>query len=294
MRSKFYAFIAVLGLAGASASAALVATDNASNYSGGGWGTTPPNLGSGWGPWNVVLTDANSPPYVGTYLGNGGGDAYAATQIGTAGYVWGTYSNNPDTTNSNRIDLYRTFQVNPTGYQDPSGLGTLYNQTFSVNLLTYGVGNGNGGPPNSALGFSLDTGTGATANPVFTFEYSGTNAGDSATVIDNDGTNNSSTPVNFAAFNSGLMVTVTVGSNPDGVNPYTLNVYNNSGSSLLYTYSNTTTGPIQQIDLFDANTTQNGYFNLPQVSAEAPVPEPATIGLLGAASLLLAARRRRI
>lgn len=284
--------LSAIGLCAPPAHSAMLATDNASNYASGGW--TSSNLGSGFGPWNVVTTDSNNPPYSGTYLGNGGGDAYAAGQIGTAGYVWGTYSNNPDATNANRVDLYRTFTVNPLGYQDPSGNGTLYNQTFSVSLLTYGVGNGTGGPPNSAMGFSLDTGTGAGALPVLTLEYSGTNSGDSGVLIDNDGSDVTSGLPGFSAFNNGIVVTVSVGSNPDGVNPYTLDIYNNTGSTLLYTYSNTTTGPIQQVDLFDANTTENGYFNNLNVSPEvAVVPEPASLATLGLSSLILVRRRRR-
>lgn len=286
--------LGAVALSARPAFAALAATDNAANYAiSGGWGFTPPNDGTGWGPWNVVATDSAGPPYSGTYLANGGSDAYAATQIGTAGYAWGTYSNSPDSTNLNRIDLYRTFTVNPIGYQDPSGKGTLYNQTISLNMLSYGVGNGTGGPPNSALGFSLDTGTGAGALPVLTFEYTGTNSGDSAVLIDNDGTNNSTTPVNFADFNAGIQVYVTVGSNPDGLNPYTLNVYNNTGTSLLWSFSNSTNGPIQQLDMFDANTSGNGYFNLPQISAEVAVPEPASFAVFGAAAALLALRRRK-
>jgi hypothetical protein len=268
--------------------AAMVANDNASNYAAGGWGNTPPNNGAGFGPWNVAITDGSNPPYVGTYL-----DSYGnAPNIATSGYTWGTYSNTPDATNANRIDLMRPLTVNPTGYQDPSGLGTLYNQTFSVAMLTGGLGNGNGGPPNSALGFSLETGQGPSATPVLTFEGIGYNSIDASVLIDNDGTNSSTVPVTYAEFNAGIVVSVAVGNNPDGLNPYSITISPALGGAPYYTYSNYTSGPIQQVDLFDANTTGNGYFNSLNVSAES-VPEPASIGLLCGAAVMLTARRRK-
>jgi hypothetical protein len=269
--------------------AAMVASDNASNYSSGGWGgATPPNNGTGFGPWNIAITDGNNPPYVGTYL-----DSYGnAPSIATSGYTWGTYSNTPDSSNDNRIDMMRPFTVNPTGYQDPSGLGTLYNQTFSVAMLTQGLGNGAGGPPNSALGFSLETGQGPSATPVLTFEGIGYNTSDASVLIDNDGTNNNTVPVTYSEFNGGIIVSVLVGNSPDGLNPYTITISPASGGAPYYTYSNYTSGPIQQVDLFDANTTGNGYFNSLNVSAEA-VPEPASIGLLCGAAVMLTARRRK-
>src|SRR5664279_5517282 len=61
------------------------ASDTASNYSGGGWGLTPPNLGSGFGAWTVMPVNGNNPPYVGTYLGTG-------SSVASGGYVWGTYA----------------------------------------------------------------------------------------------------------------------------------------------------------------------------------------------------------
>jgi hypothetical protein len=269
--------------------AAMVASDNASSYASGGWGTSPPNYGSGFGPWNITLTDANNPPFVGTYL-----DSYGnAPSIATAGYTWGTYSNNPDSSNSNRIDMMRPFTVNPTGYQDPSSLGTLYNQTFSVSMLTQGLGNGAGGPPNSALGFSLETGQGGSALPVLTFEGIGFNSTDASVLIDNDGTNNNTVPVTYSEFNGGIIVTVSVGTTPDSLNPYTITISPAAGGAPYFMYSNFTSGPIQQVDLFDANTTGNGYFNNLNVSPELAVPEPASLATLSGLSILLIKRHRK-
>src|SRR5580658_1336928 len=106
--------VAALAYSNSLTRAAMVANDNASNYSAGGWGgATPPNYGTGFGPWNIAITDGNNPPYVGTYL-----DSYGnAPSIATAGYPWGTDSNTPDSSNANRIDMMRPFTVNPTGYQ---------------------------------------------------------------------------------------------------------------------------------------------------------------------------------
>ena len=115
------------------------------------------------------------------------------------------------------------------------------------------------------------------------------------TLIDNDGTDNITVPLNFLNINGGLLVSVTVGSNPDGLNPYTLTVSPAPGNlsfTTPYVFSNFTNGPIQQVDMFDRNTDSNGYFNLPAISPEVAVPEPASIGLLGGLATLLLNRRR--
>ena len=288
VRNKFCALLALLGLAGGAASAAQPASDNALNYSGGGWGTSAPNNGSGFGPWSSFATNNLGPPYSGTYLDSG------STNISTSTYSWGTYANSP-TAAIPRVDLVRPFLPAAGGYSDPSTLGTLYNQTFSVAMLTYGVGGAG-----STFGFSLDTGQGsaATADPILTLEYAGGGSTDNMTLIDNDGTDNTLVPLTFLDINGGLLVSVTVGSNPDGLNPYTLTVSpapGNMNFSTPYVFSNFINGPAQQVDMFDQNTDSNGFFNSLAVSPEAAVPEPASIGLLGGlAALMLNRRRNRV
>ncbi len=146
------AMVVALGLAGGSAFAAATASDTAANYSGGGGGgTTPPNDGSGFGAWNITLNNATSPPYVGTYLDNG-------SPIVTSGFSWGTYANG--TGDNGSFNAIRPFTAGA------SGSASLYNQTFSLDIASGGVGDGNGGPPNSSLGFSIGN--------AFSFVYLGT------------------------------------------------------------------------------------------------------------------------
>ena len=151
MRRTFCTVVTVLGLAAGSASAAMMASDNAANYLGGGWGTSAPNLGSGFGPWASFATNNAGPPYAGTYLDN------ATTQFSTATFSWVNSANSP-TALLPAVDLVRPFLPAVAGYSDPSTLGTLYNQTFSLAMQTYGVGGAG-----SAFGFSIDTGQGAGA-----------------------------------------------------------------------------------------------------------------------------------
>ena len=75
-----------LSLCGGAALAANSAFDTASNYAPSSWSTTPANLGSGFGPWNIVVQNNTSPPYVGTYLDNG-------SAVVSGGFSWGTYAN---------------------------------------------------------------------------------------------------------------------------------------------------------------------------------------------------------
>jgi hypothetical protein len=265
--------------------AAMVASDNAANYNSGNWSLSAPNLGSGFGAWASFSTNNNGPPYAGTYFDTSG------TNISTSSDSWGTYANNP-TSAIPRVDLVRPFLPAAGGYSDPSTLGTLYNQTFSLAMQTYGVGGSS-----SAFGFSLDTGqgAGATANPVLTLEYAG-GGSDNMTLIDNDGTNNTAVPLNFSNINGGLLISVAVGYNPDGLNPYTLTVSpapGNSSFTMPYVFSNSTNGPIQQVDMFDLNTDSNGFFNSLSVSPELAVPEPTSLAMLGGVSMLLTFRRRK-
>jgi len=50
------AIITMLGLSATGAFAAATANDTAANYTT-SWGTSPPNNGSGFGPWNVTINN---------------------------------------------------------------------------------------------------------------------------------------------------------------------------------------------------------------------------------------------
>jgi hypothetical protein len=269
---------------GGFASGAMIAADDASNYAiSGGWGLSAPNDGTGFGPWVSYSTNNNGPPYAGTYLDSSG------KQISTATYSWGTYANSPTTVNPS-VDLVREFLPSSLvgGYVDPSGLGTLFGQTFSVSIQTDGIGNAG-----QALGFSLDTGQGAsaTASPDLTVEYAG-GGGDNMTIVDVNGSH--VIPITYADFTQGLIFAVSVGGNPDGTNAYTLTISPAPGNTALltpYIFNGYENGPMQQVDMFDDNTTGNGYFNGLAITPE--VPEPASIGLMAATGAFLLGRRRR-
>jgi hypothetical protein len=285
MRARLIGVIAILGLAGGSASAAMMASDNAGNYNGGNWGLSAPNNGSGFGNWASFATNNNGPPYAGTYYDTSG------KNIGSSGNSWGVYANSAPPTP--RVDLVRPFLPLLGGYSDPSTLGTLFNQTFSVAMQTDGIGGAG-----QALGFSLDTGQGAGAvsNPVLTLEYLGGGPTDNMTLIDNNGTDNATVPINYADFASGILVSVQVGATPDGLNPYTVTISPAPGNTQFSTpvvLTGSENGPIQQVDMFNNNAQYNGYFNSIAVSPEVAVPEPATIAVFGGAVMMLCARRRR-
>jgi hypothetical protein len=264
-------------------SASNAASDTAANYSGGGWGLTPPNLGSGFGPWTVMLFNPNNPPYVGTYLSGGSG-------VNSGGYAWGSYANGG--ADNGIIHFFRPFTVDGSGYQDPSTLGTLYNQTLSISLSSAGVGNGFGGPPNSAFGFQLATGQNfnTATTPLYLY-YNGTSATDNMYLWDNNVNAETVVPVTFAQLNAGITVSIAVGSNPTGLNPYTLTITPFGGGSPYYVTAGATVGPIQAVDVFDYNTTGDGFFNNLNITSE--VPEPSSLALFGLAGVAMLLRFRR-
>jgi len=312
---------AVIGLSNRVSFAALEAFDNAANYTGTAaqpntWSTSPANEGQNFGAW-ASKTNIPTGDFAGTFYASDG--SHTDTAIATAGpgappgLSAGTYNANAfglfanGTTSGTLIHMYRAFSVNPLGYQDPSGLGTLINQSSSIDLQSNGVG-GSG----NAFGMSLDTGQGASATPVLTVEYmSGIPNG--TTIIDNDGsdfdaahpntpegslTGNAPGTVSGNATNTnwtgGIVVNVTVGSNPDGLNPYTLTITNIANTSTYLTYSwNTLNTPIQQVDVFALNTgtgnqTDDEFFNSLIIS-----PEPGSLALFAIGGIGLMLRRRR-
>ena len=282
--ASFSAIALALAFSAGTASASNAASDTASNYSSGGWGLTPPNNGSGFGPWTVMTFNANNPPYVGTYLSTG-------SAVNSGGYAWGTYANGG--TSDGNVHLFRPFTVDGSGYQDPSTLGTLNSQTFSVSLSSAGIGNGSGGPPGSALGFQLATGQNFnTASTALYLVYRGTSATDNMYIWDNNTGVETPVAVTFAELNAGITVSVAVGNNPDGLNPYTLTVSPFTGGSPYAIFNGAENGPLQAVDLFDFNTTGDGFFNNLNITPEL-IPEPSGLALFGLSGLALLFRLRR-
>lgn len=285
---KTWALLAILGFAPGLASAAMVAADNGANYISSGWSLSAPNQGSGFGNWASFVTNNNNPPYAGTYLDM---PSYndSTPNISATGADWGTYANTPPP--SPEVDLVRPFLPAAGGYSDPSSLGTLYNQTFSVAIASDGIGNAG-----QALGVSLDIGqgAGAVADSALTIEYAGGNT-DNMTLIDNNGTDNTAVPIDYNNLTNGIMISVQVGSNPDGLNPYTVTISPLPGNTTFTTpvvLTGSENGPLQQVDMFDLNTAGNGFFNSLAITPEA-VPEPASMGLIGGIGMFLMARRRK-
>jgi hypothetical protein len=230
-----------------------------------------------------MAINGSSPPYVGTYLSTG-------SAVNSAGYAWGTYANG--TGDNGNVHLFRPFTPAGGGYNDPSGLGTLYNQTFSVSMSSDAVGNGSGGPPGSAFGFQLATGQNFdTASTDLYLVYRGTSLSDNMYIWDNVTDTETAVPVTFAELNAGITVSVAVGNNPDGLNPYTLTVSPFSGGSPYATVTGDENGPMQSVDLFDFNTAGNGYFNNLNISSE--IPEPSSLALFGLSGVAMLLRLRR-
>ena len=291
--------------------AAMIASDNAANYTSFGTTPSPTNGGTGFGAWNIQLTNDNSPPYAGSFLGGSG--AY-----------WGLYANTGSSTATPRVDAYRPFSGNLSA-----------NQAFSVELQSSSVGSDPaGGLPQ--FGFSLDNGapslsassaavtvgngtqTSATtytdANAVFAVSFNelGNNSssgnltsynGQSGSSLSSgsyaletnimaDGTTTSTiTGITDAQLSSGITANFALGAG----NSYTLTLDSVGATpAVLATYTGTlnSSDVINGVDVFDQNTYKNGLFNNLAITA---TPEPASIALLAvAAGGLLLTRRKKL
>ena len=264
------AAVVALSISAAGAWASGTAFDTAANYSGGGWGVTPPNNGSGFGAWNVSLQNANNPPYVGTYLGTG-------SSVASGGYVFGMYANG--TGDNGAITITRNFTAGA------SGSTALFNQTLSFDLTSAGVGNGSGGPPNSLLQVNMGS--------ALFLNYAGTGTDN---MYFGDGSGTTQTAIGFSHLAAGIHISLTVngplGSSAEG---YTFTVSQVSGGGTLFSQSgffDSSGAPVSYFSIFDRNTTGDASFNNVNITPEA-APEPTTMALLGMSVTLLALWRRR-
>jgi hypothetical protein len=262
-----------LGFSGVTAFAAATASDTAGNYTS-GWSTSPANNGFGFGAWNVNVQNNSGPPYAGTYLA-GSGDTPIVDGSGNA---WGTYANSAQGTTLPAVIFTRPFLAGG------SGSASLFNQTFSFDMGSGGVGPGQG---------LLSGGIGS----AFLFEYNGTYSGDNM-LLSIDGGTAAATPVSFSELNAGINVSLAVsGAVNSPLEAYTFTVSAFTGGATLFTQSGTfdsSTYNTSQFQYTDSNTTGNGYFNTLNLSAEA-TPEPSTLALSSLSGLgaLFAFRRRK-
>ncbi len=246
-----------------STSAAMIASDNAANYTGAI--STGSTGGTGFEAWTVTTSGSGS---MGNYL-----DA-SSKGIATNTKSWGTYAN---TGTNPRIDLTRPFETSAGG----SG-GTLRaGQTFSVAMESDGVGN------SGALGFSLQS-----SSPInqFTFEFDGAAGYNNMSIIDGSNSGKEYQSPVALPFTSYIGKGMTVNFTLVTSSTYDLSVTPVGGSPVTVITNGTLPGgAINQADLFDQNTNGNGYFNSISI-----VPEPASLGLMaiGGLALLLVGRRK--
>lgn len=265
------AALLAFGFSGSTAFAAATASDTAGNYTS-AWSTTPANNGSGFGAWSVNAENGNNPPYVGTFLAGSGNTPI----VDGSGNAWGTYANGSP--GNGEIIFTRPFTAGPV-----SGSSSLYDQTFSFDLGSAGVGPGQG---------LLSVGVGS----AFLLEYDGTGADNMLLSIDG-GTSNG-TGVGFSELSAGLNISLAVsGAVNSPAEDYTFTIATFSGDTSLFTQSGTfdsSSYNTSQFQYSDSNTTGNGYFNSLNITAEA-APEPSTLALLSMSGLsaLFAFRRRR-
>ncbi|MGH7978941.1 MAG: hypothetical protein ACREE6_06160, partial [Limisphaerales bacterium] len=217
--------LVALGLSGVTVFAAATAFDTAAFYVG-TWSTSPANNGTGFGAWNVNVENDTSPPYVGTYLA-GSGDTPIVDGSGNA---WGTYANGAP--GNGEIVFTRPFTAGSV-----SDSSSLYNQTFSFDLGSGGVGPGQG-LLSAAVGNA------------FLFEYDGTVSGDSM-LLSIDGGTAASTGVTFSELNAGINISLAVsGAVNSPAEGYTFTVATFNGDSPLFTQSGT----------FDSSTYNTSQF----------------------------------
>lgn len=258
------------GLSSAPVFAAATASDTAANYAG-IWSTTPANLGSGFGPWNITPVNNDGPPYAGTYLDQ---TSYNNSDgVLTSGFAWATYANGGS--GNGALDMVRPFTAGP------SGSTSLYDQTFSVDIGTSGVG---------GSGSSMDVGIGS----AFTLSYVG--GGSDSLLLSVDGGAATPLTVDWANINAGLQISLAVSGALNSPNEsYTLTLSPASGGAdydLVSGSFDSSAFNTSSFSFADNNTSGDEFVNDLSISAES-VPEPSTLvlGASGLAALRLLRRR---
>ena len=272
--------LAALAIAGISQTtrAALVATDNAGNYTSSEWtgSNTAYDQGTGFQSWSITQS-GTSGLFLASPSNNSGGPNNIVPPSGSN--IWGVYANS-----GGSIQIDRRF----TNAAD-TGLGKLDpGQTFSIALSSDGVGNG------GSIGFNLQS-TGDTSQYLFQMIF----VGNTSDMQINDGSGSytlSSVPFSdfgtFSGDKGGIVANITIGSAVAGGGyNYSLAVTNAAGTTTYQTVSGrkTSAGQINQFQVFDSNAGPNLYFNNIAVA----VPAPATVGLVLAGGIGLAGMRMK-
>ena len=290
--------LATLAIAGISQTthAALVASDNAGNYTSTEWsGTTAYDQGTRFQSWTLATQGNGS---AGIYLAAGtGAGSGGAIGTGSSSNSWGVYANDGGTTGkSGFIQIDRSF-TNAAN----TGVGKLDpGQTFSIALSSDGVNS------SYAIGFNLQS-TGNTSQYLFQLIYADGNPG----MQINDGSGSYSlSNVPYTDFltasgdQGGIVANITIGSAVAGGGyNYSLAVTNAARTTTYQTVSGrkTSSGQINQFQVFDSNAGPNMYFNNIAVTGSpiSAVPLPATFvfvlaGGIGMAAMGLNRRRSNI
>ena len=289
-------------LTGQAASAAMLASDNANNYT--TFSSAPSNNGTGFGAWTTA-GNSKAAPYTGVYLNK---PSYDPTLIGSGTYnAWAIYSDYPTTSAVGTESVYRALE-NSAG----TGLGTLrVGQQIGVDLSLQNIAGTNSNSQAESFGFSLMTGSGAsgttnvlqvsfteattgtlqTTISTATSSTSYTQGSGSNAILDADLNNSSS-----ATAGSGIAATLALTSGSSGSYGYSLMLTPLNGDPVA-TYTGTLTGAINQIGVYyagnQASSKYNAFFNNLSVTATAPVPEPAPLAILALAGVGLLLLRRR-
>jgi hypothetical protein len=299
-------------LIGSAANAAMLASDNAGNYTATAgatnlWpnGTSTLNGGTGFGAWTLDATNP-SPSYAGAYLAIPSYTWPKSEAIATdGGYIWGIYSGGGAVGAIPTMSADRALE-NSTN----TGLGTLRSgQVLSIAMKNAGIGTTDVGSQAPTFGLSLVTGSGATGTtPVFTIAFTelapNTGANTSANTVLDTTITDAGTPTSYiegvntnaltaAGLNGGVDIAFALGS----ADTYALTISAASGNTNVpspLTYDGTVNGPINQANIFDSMAGHDGLFNSLAVTNTTATPEPASLGLmaLGALGLLLLKRRR--